>query len=178
MSNQINMENYSSYVEALAREGKDQAFFNSGPNHAAIVMSRMFKYSNNLIRIYCGGFNGAVSNDEEYLSQLQGFLERGGRLHLLVEKDNSNNEMSKIYKVLRRYKNQVDVQYTPLRFVNEETRKPIHFSTGDKKMIRVETGTDDYTAQVNFGSEKDAEYFISAFDKIFNNQENRKIPLA
>lgn len=172
------MTDYIDFVETLARDGQDRVFFNSGPIHAAIVMSRIFKYSHDVIKIYCGGFNGAVSNDEEYLKQLQSYLEKGGKLEILVEADMSQNESSKIYRILRKHKDKVNIKHTPLRFVNEKTRQPIHFTTGDGKMFRLETGTSDYTAQVNFGDTDQAKRLDAAFNEVFNKQQNVAIPLA
>lgn len=155
------MLNYTEFVEKLASQGKDEVFFNSGPEHAAIVMSRIFKYANKEVRILCGGFNGAVSNDEEYLRYLEAFLQKGGKLKILVEEDLSQGQ-SKIFKVLRKHKNNVEIYVTPFRVAVKD--KPIHFAVGDDKMLRLETGTGDYTAQVNFGDAAEANTYIRLFD--------------
>jgi hypothetical protein len=155
------MLNYTEFVEKLASEGTDEIFFNSGPEHAAIVMSRIFKYANSEVRILCGGFNGAVSNDEDYLKYLDGFLQKGGRLKILAEEDLSKTP-SKVFKLLRKHKESVEIYLTPFKVLVKD--KPIHFAIGDDKMLRIETGTDDYTAQVNFGNSAEARDYISMFD--------------
>ena len=161
------MENYLDFVETAAKEGHDKIFFNSGPNHAAIVMSRIFKYSSNVIKIYCGGFNGTVSNDEEYLKYLDIYLHKGGKLEVIVEEDLSNGA-SKIFKILKKYKDNVSIYQTSSRIVDSNTKKPIHFTIGDNKMIRLETDIKDYTAQVNFKNIEQASMLSSVFEKIFN----------
>jgi len=153
--------NYTEFVENLASKGKDEVFFNSGPEHAAIVMSRIFKYSNKEVRILCGGFNGAVSNDEEYLKYLEAFLQRGGRLKILAEEDLSKGA-SKIFKILKKHRQNVELYLTHSRVTLKDT--PVHFAVGDDKMLRLETGTRDYTAQVNFGDASEADIFIRLFD--------------
>lgn len=168
------MQNYINFVELLAREGQDKVFFNSGPNHAAVVMSRIFKYSKETVRIYCGGFNGTVSNDEEYLTYLQCFLERKGKVIILAQNDYTSGP-GKIFKVLNKYKGQVEMYHTPSKVINNVTKKPIHFTVGDHKMLRMETGIEDYTAQVNFGNEKNAKILIDIFNKILVESKNKPL---
>jgi Iap family predicted aminopeptidase len=171
------MQDYGTFVDALAKVREDRTFFNSGPNHAAIVMSRIFKYSDKVVRIFSGGFNGAVSNDSEYLQELEGFLSRGGKVQVVVEKDLSDKESTKIYKVLRKFPDRVAVYQTDLQVLNQETKQPVHFAVGDETMLRVETSTDDYTAQVNFGNVDEAATFIKVFDQLLDASKNGKISL-
>ena len=170
------MENYLDFVESAARDGQDKIFFNSGPNHAAIVMSRIFKYSKEVVKIYCGGFNGTISNDEDYLKYLEVYLFNGGKLEIIVEQNLSNGP-SKIFKVLKKYPNNISIFQTNSRITDSTTMKPIHFTIGDNKMTRVETDTTDYTAQVNFGSQSQAEMLNIVFEKI-NNKPKTPISLA
>ena len=160
------MQHYKDFVETLAKEGQDKLFFNSGPTHAAIVMSRIFKYSSDHVRIFCGGFDGTVSNDESYLNNLQAFLEKGGKVSILATEDKTENESCKIFALLKKYSKQVDMRLTHSKVVDSTTKNPIHFTIGDSRMLRVETGVEDYTAQVNFGNEEKAKMFISIFDNM------------
>jgi len=162
------MQTYIDFVEKLASEGQDEIFFNSGPTHASIVMSRIFKYAKDSVRIFCGGFNGAVSNDDEYLKYLDDFLQKGGKLKVLVEEDLSKGQ-GKIFRVLRNHKANVEVYQTSSRVtMNNGTGQPqrIHFTVGDDKMLRIETGVEDYRAQVNFGNTGEARVFIDLFEKL------------
>jgi hypothetical protein len=172
------MLNYIEFVEKLASEGKDEVFFNSGAEHAAIVMSRIFKYSTNEIRIFCGGFNGAVSNDEEYLKHAESFLQRGGRIVILAEEDLSKGQ-SRIFKLLKKYPENVEMYVTSLKVRMKD--QPIHFAIGDSKMLRIETGISDYTAQVNFGNVAEATSFIDLFDNSLlpkSKERNLRLSLA
>lgn len=165
------MQSYIDYVESLAKSGEDEFFFNSGPDHASIVMSRIFKYSTEEIRIFCGGFNGIVSNDADYLKYLELFLQRGGKLKILAEQDLSKDDSIAIFKVLRKYSANVDMYVTSLRVKKSSTKENIHFAIGDNRMLRVETDIDNYAAQVNFGNSQHADSFISIFDRIFSKQK-------
>ncbi len=166
------MQGYSDYVEKLACFGSDELIFNSGPVHAAIVMSRIFKYSMKEVKIFCGGFNGAVSNDYEYLYFLEEFLKRKGtRLSILAEADLSNNNTSKVYELLKKYSDKVTMYKTPhkVRYsIDNDKIANIHFTVGDNKMLRLETNTDEYIAQVNFGNEDSAGFYKSIFQQIWD----------
>ena len=161
------MQNYINYVESLAISGDDKFFFNSGPNHAAIVMSRIFKYCRDEVRIFCGGFNGSVSNDPDYLKFLDEFLHKGGKLKILAEQDLSQDESLAIFKVLKRHASNVEMFVTKFKVKMNSTNQFIHFTIGDSKMVRVETDTANYTAQVNFGNNKYADSFVRVFENIF-----------
>jgi hypothetical protein len=167
------MQPYTEFVEMMAKAGEDKVFFNSGPNHAAVVMSRIFKYSNDTVRIFNGGFSGVVSNDEEYLCHLDSFLERG-KIRILVENDNSNKD-SQVYKILKRHKDNVEIYRSAYRLVTGEGNRPVHFTIGDQKLLRLETGVDDYTASVNFG--KDAGVYITLFEQLLSDSKDRAIKL-
>lgn len=168
------MQHYIDFVETLAREGQDKVFFNSGPNHAAIVMSRIFKYSREIVRIYCGGFNGTVSNDEEYLEYLYDFLDRGGKIKVLAQEDFTKGP-GKIFRILKKYAGQVEMYKTYSNVVYNATNQPLHFTVGDNKMLRLETGITDYTAQVNFGNEANAKIFIDIFDQILEKSRSEPV---
>lgn len=172
------MKEYLDFVEGLVNRNEDKVFFNSGPIHASIVMSKIFQYANSEVKIFCGGFSGAVSNDPIYLTSLENFLKKDNtKLNILVE-DYSTNKNSKIYSLLKKYISKVKIFETTQRFVNNETKEPIHFTVADDKMIRIETNPSDFTAQVNFNS-TDAKYISNLFDNIFNNPEiNKPISLG
>lgn len=165
------MKEYFNFVENLAKNKENKDFFNSGPIHASIVMSRIFKYSNNEVKIFCGGFTGAVSNDPLYLSTLEEFLEKPEtKMKILVE-DYENNKTSKVYSIFKKYKSKVEIFTTPARVVINDTERPIHFTLGDNKMLRLETNPEDFTAQVNFNS-TDSSSIVSLFDDIYANPAN------
>jgi hypothetical protein len=178
MLHKLNDMNYLDFVEGFAREGKNQVFFNSGPIHAAIVMSRIFKYSKDTVKIYCGGFSGTVSNDERYLKNLQNFLENGGQLKILAERDLSNAGKSKIFPLLRKHSSSVEMYRAQLHVRNIDINKPVHFTIGDNRMIRLETGTDDYTAEVNFGDVDKAKRLSDLFTEVWNASQGNRISLS
>ncbi len=170
------MNEYFDFVENLAKNKEDKMFFNSGPIHASIVMSRIFEYAKDEIKIFCGGFSGAVSNDPLYLNSLERFLKRENtKLKILVE-NYDDHKNSKIYSVLKKYP-KVQILVTSERVKNNVSNKPIHFTIGDNKMLRLETNPDDFTAQVNFNA-SNSEILVNLFNKMYTNNTNIEINLA
>lgn len=170
-----NINDYFAFVDGLASRRENEVFFNSGPVHAAIVMSRIFKHATHEVKIYCGGFNGAVSNDPEYLKYLQVFLSKRGSLKILAQQDLSKKG-AKIFEVLENYST-VDIRLTGETVLHSDTQQPVHFAVGDDKMYRLEVGVEDYTAQVNFGDQQTATEFGRFFDDLFS-RSTHKIALA
>lgn len=167
----LEIKEYTEFVEKLASTSENEVFFNSGPVHAAIVMSRIFKYSEKNVKIFCGGFNGEVSNNDEYLKYLDEFLSKPETsITAIVENDLSKSEDSKIFAVLKNYPKKVNLYHTTRRVWYEsesnDTRKFVHFAIGDDKMLRLETGIDEYIAQVNFGDITDTKEWVDLFDQL------------
>lgn len=158
------IQNYAGFVEVLAREKQNKVFFNSGPNHAAIVLSRIFKYAKNVVKIHCSGFTGTISNDPDYLYYLEDFLKRGGKLVVLAEQDLTNST-AKVFPLLKKYSRQVQYYQTALRVAIPEKGR-VHFAIGDNSMLRIETDTTDFTAQVNFGDKKQAAVYNRLFEEM------------
>lgn len=162
------MANYLHFVEDLAKSSTDEFFFNSGPIHAAIVMSNIFRFSNKIVRIYTGGFNGAISNDKNYRINLEAFLSRdGSKMKILALKDYRKKETCKIFSILDKYIHKVEYKLTDSIVINKDDNTPIHFTIGDEKMTRVELNISNYIAQVNLGNHDFANKYIKTFEEIW-----------
>lgn len=166
------LNEYIEYVEKLASTMENEVFFNSGPTHASIVMSRIFKYSNKTVKIFCGGFNGDVSNDPTYLKYAEEFLNKSDtKLIAIVENDLTANSNSMIFDVLKNYKDKVSIYNTNARIKyssDSNADKFIHFAIGDDKMLRVETGIEEYVAQVNFGDVEETKIYVDLFNQLLD----------
>jgi hypothetical protein len=171
------MTNYFDFVDRLAKAGDNRTFFNSGPMHASIVMSRIFKYAKSEVLIFCGGFSGEVSSDSLYLKNLEYFLNKENTKLKVAVEVYSKNEHSKLHALLRNFLTKVEFYETDSRIINTEKGSRIHFTVADKKMLRIETDVENFTAQVNFNS-PDGEKFGKIFEDIISsNEKTRKIDL-
>lgn len=174
------MKDYFEYVEYLSVNEIDEPFFNSGPFHAAIVMSRIFKSSKD-IKIFSGGFTGEVSNNPMYLSELKNFLSKPtNKLSVIIEdyENNKNNKVYEIFKQFRNLNNNIEIYHTNVKisiYDNGDEGKAIHFTIGDENKIRIETNTSDFTAQANFNSQTSVSPFLKLFNDLLASQSTSPI---
>ena len=99
---------YLEAVEQLARDKVDWIFPNSSDEHAAIVISNIFRYSKDIVRIYDDTLNGDLTADFDsyFVEGMDHFFEQnaptGGRVELLI-RDKVEPE-SELYKRMMFYK--------------------------------------------------------------------------
>lgn len=165
---------YKEFVSELAANKDGKTFFNSGKDHASVVMSNIFKYSNNTIRMHSGNLNGDVCKDSDYISNLDNFLAHDNtKLYLSLDQYDDKKMNREIYTLLkfyqRNYTSKVIVKTTKGYFIDNDTRQKTHFIVGDDSMYRLEYNTSDYQARCSFSNEEDCKVLINLFDTLFNN---------
>ena len=176
---------YRDYISRLAKESKDVVFINSSAQHAAIVLSTIFKNAKDYVKIFAGDLRGDVSCDAEYKLELENFLKRKGRLHIILEKYDDKEPIN-IADIIRYYSipdnNLIEIKYLPndLKLQNQANSyfANIHFCVADDKMFRIETDTQNYLAQGNFNDKETSDMLLKRFDDIFNNAAAQKIDLS
>jgi hypothetical protein len=164
-------EAYKARIENLAANKDGMIFFNSGKEHAAIVMSNIFKYSKSSLKILAGDFNGAVCGNADYITQLKSFLNRKGKLEILMDDYNSekiNNPFAEVIKFYSFFnKDLVSVKKTNGKLIDSETQKPIHLTIGDNDKFRYEYDTNQYSAKCSFNNQTIASTLAGHFDTLF-----------
>jgi len=171
------MNQYREYIKDLAKNDKNVVFYNSGPEHAALVMATIFKNAKDTVRIFAGNFSGEISSQPEYRSTLESFLGKGGKLKVLLEKEklDDGNE-PKLFDILRFYSiinhKNIELRKRAQKVYRvDETKEndshEVHFTVADDKMYRVEDDTKLFTAFGNFNDPEAAKHLISIFDDIF-----------
>ncbi len=94
------MNKYQEYVEYMAKNNVDFLFGNSSSVHAAIVMSTMLKYAERKVLLYVKNLDGSVfDRNPSFENEIENFLDKGGRLTIVVEEDKEYKD-SKIYNKL------------------------------------------------------------------------------
>lgn len=173
------MNDYAKYIQNLAQNDESIIFQNSSSEHASIVMSTIFKYSNENIRILAGNLNGEVSSSENYNKELQSFLNRNGKIRILLDdyNKNINPQTLKILSEAYYYNPElVEIRLSPIKIIGAKTKKNLHFCIGDKKMFRLELDTKKYIANCSLNSVEISGLLIDSFDMLFEN--NKSTPLA
>lgn len=175
------MNQYREYIKDLAKNDKNVVFNNSGPEHAALVMSTIFETAKKRIRILAGSFSGEISKNDEYRRTLEKFLSHGGNVQVLLDKKkfDSLEKEPKIFDILRFYSivnpEQVSIRKYNTPVVRSEKGASdvheVHFTVADDKMYRVEDNIDTFVAFGNFNDEKTAKSLNTIFDNIFTVSE-------
>ena len=171
------MNNYKRFVADLASERSDMTFLNSDKDHAIEVLTQIFKHSNSDVRIFAGSLCSDVGNSLDYIESLSDFIERGGKVHILLNKyDSESAKSSSLFKRLAYYISEnksIIVKQTSSKpyFSNDPEKKEIHFTLGDDKAYRIETDISKRMAECNFNNPMVAKIYIDFFEKLFN-QDN------
>ncbi|MDP1675922.1 MAG: hypothetical protein Q8L88_03575 [Bacteroidota bacterium] len=174
------MEDYIGYIKNLAENKLPTIFYNSGPEHASIVMSNIFQNSKDMIRIFAGNFSGEVSQNERYIESLKSYLNRKGKVHILLD-EYTEDKKPHLFDLLSTYSffnpENIEIKKTNTHVVEEKTKKKIHFTTGDNCMFRLEEDTDKFLAKGSFNNLELTDKLIKYFDQIFNSRDSKSIKL-
>ena len=153
------LKDYESYIESLAREDKDEVFFNSSDSHAQIVLKQIVQSAKNELKIYCGNLCTRVSNDMQYIDALKEFLgRRETKIQVLFADFNDEFYRKPIYKLFSDYKEQVELKKVLSNHIITKDGVPVHFTIGDSKMYRLETDIENKKAIGNFNDESSTSF--------------------
>lgn len=171
------MTNYLRFISTLSAERMNKTFLNSDKEHAIAVLTQIFKQSQSYLRIFAGSLCSEVSTSFEYVEALSEFLERGGKLDILLNEYNPElAKRSNTFKRLAYYISQeksIRIKATSSKpfLSSDPLKKPIHFTVGDENSYRIETDTESRTAECNFNNPDVAKIYLDFFDQRFD-QDN------
>lgn len=183
-ANKRNMNTYKKFVSTLATAHSNRVFLNSDKEHALIVLIELFKNANFKLRIFAGSLCHHVGNTSEYVEALSDFIERGGSVDILLNNFNVDEaKRSNLFKRLAYYASElkpISVKTTSVKpyLANDAEKKPIHFTIGDEISYRIETNTEERTAECNFNNPIVAKGTAEFFDKLFNQAESVTVNLT
>ncbi len=175
---------YRKYLNGLIESNSSELFFNENKEHASAVMACIFRNSKDIVRIMAKSLSGDVSGNDEYRSALFGFLNKGGKLKVLLNgytPDILNT--SKILSVFKAHNslapaNRVVVKNAHgLRFTLSSTGNEAHFTVGDNRLYRVEKDVEKYTAFGSFNDSSACNKLIESFDLAFDSPNHSVIPV-
>ena len=164
---------YKEFVRLMAQTNSDRMFLNSDEEHALEVLVQLIQMSKEKIQIFAGSLCEHIGNKPEYIVALSEFIERGGILNILLNRyDEGKDKNSNLYKRLAYYKangKQIIVKQTNAKpyFSNDQSKKEVHFTVGDKKSYRLETDIEDRKAECNLNNPEIAGMISDFFDKLF-----------
>lgn len=173
------------YEKAVDHYGKnkiDAEFTNKGPEHASIVVSRIFEYAKYSVKIFTGTLNSQVADSPKYMQALHRYVNSGRPLFVIVEEMPQLVDCSNALKFVIESSNNplLNVKYkiaTP-EFIESVSNSfishnPYHFMIADDSIYRVETEREEFKAICNFNDEKITKRLAKTFDAFFNNEDSK-----
>lgn len=179
------IEEYKQFVNRLALMKDSRVFLNSDNQHALIVLIQIFNTAKSIVRIYAGCLSNVVGDNPEYIKALSEFIERGGEVHIMLNKYNEDSaKKSDLYKRLAYYQSinkPVVVKTTTkqaMRTDKSGTRTPIHFTVGDTSCYRIETDIEKRSAECSMNDETNSTALVNFFDVLFKQSDVKDLKLV
>ncbi len=166
------MEKYRQFVSDLAQNDVNEIFMNTDADHALEVFVNIFNNSKTEVRILAGSLSSSLANKPEYIAALSQFIERGGKLFILLNdyKEHKAKE-SNLLKRLAFYILQgkpIIIATTDIKpfFTDDKEKNGVHFTVGDGKSFRIETHTENRSAICNFNDSSMGSNLVKLYEKI------------
>lgn len=160
---------YSEHLFDLAKNKKNEVFYNSSSEHAKVVHQALAKYAEKYIDIYSRSLCSEISNNQEYCQYIREFLKSStdNQIRIILTDYNADEFKEKtIAKTLADFPSQVQ-----LRSYKGEVQyegKPVNFTVTADRAFRLETDIKNYKAFGNFNSPEQAIVLRENFDRLFN----------
>jgi hypothetical protein len=169
---------YTQKIENYALNDISEDFFNSGSEHALIVLKTIAKYARSTIKVLAGNLCTYISSDPEYIKNLRTFLINGGKMQvLLCDYDNGYDHFNKdIFKLFMDFRSNVELKKTSNR-LEIKSGNTVHFTVADSKMYRLETDVINKIARGNFNDRKNSTILEEIFNKVFNSNSSSAISI-
>lgn len=170
------MDEYKNYIADLAESKSSDIFYNSSPDHAAIVMGTIFNNSKSGLRIFAGNMCSEVSTNDYYLDNLSKYLEQGGSVKVLLNDHKENFFQTKVFELLSFHSfinpASVSVKTYSGKVKLTKNDSEVHFTIGSSnsddtvQMYRLEDDIVNYIAYGSFNDSITSTILKTIFDKI------------
>lgn len=168
---------YIAYITKLAKEKRNEEFYNSNSEHAKIVLSAILENASQEVNVCCANLCSDVTNSHEYLTALKAFFEKGGVMNILLFAYNELGLIrSEIYKLFLLYSRQVIIKYTSRRITYEN--KEVHFTVADGIAFRFETDIKNKKARGNFNNPSEGKVLNEVFWDNFTKPESISVHIG
>jgi len=178
------LQEYQKFLESLIKSKETSIFTNGGIDHASVLMSVLFNYTQTKVRMYCRGLYPELTARPRYLDSFKKLLESDKiAIQLLV--DDYDNIDKPAFKALidawreRTNKNKNDksiefkcIQDTDRKNICDElSLDPCNFAVFDDNMFRVEISPEEFKAFGSFNDTEISKKLINLFDTAFENAQ-------
>jgi hypothetical protein len=167
---------YQEYINLMANSNSSEILPNAGAYHAAIVMAKLFEKTKNngSANMIVGSFKGKVSNQSNYLNQLENSIDRNVSFRIIFL-DNPNKN-SKAFTLLNRKKEEgksINFYQASKETKERFAKRGVHFAVFDDDKYRFEKDTENYMAWICFNDQQNA----SSLSSVFEDELKNSIPL-
>jgi len=161
---------YAEEIFKLARERKNEVFYNSSAEHATIVHQALMKNAENYVYIFSSGMCTEISNNEAYCETVRDFLskEKARKIKILLTDYSNEFQQMPIARLLAEYPLQVTIKKYAGNVYYKNS--PVHFTVTDDRAFRLETDIENHMAFGNFNSPTQAVVLKDLFEKTFESQ--------
>jgi hypothetical protein len=164
------LKSYQKLLEESASSESKWPVFNDGKEHAAILMSVIFKNAKDYVYLYSRALSTDLSRFDIYYESLNDCINRGVDIKLLLQ---SQNAFSVDNPSIELIKNKKSENVKILTIEQSEVLKQrlndmdIHFAVSDGKRYRLEYDIRDRKATSSFNDPSVANVLKGAFDAAF-----------
>jgi len=163
---------YQKILEESAQSDSNWPVFNEGKEHAAILMSIIFKQAKDYVYLYCYALSPELSRFDIYYESLNDCINRGVEVKLLLQSPEAFNYTNPSIDIIRKNPDNAKI------LTEEQDKKlkenlndmDIHFAISDDKRYRLEYNKKDRKAISSFNDYSVAKVLKNAFEIAFNNE--------
>jgi len=171
----VDLITYERIVRELASTKSSVVYYNSGNDHATIVLENILLSARKNVKFLTGGFNHLVCEDKDkrFVSALKKFLLNNGKLEVVMNRYlndktayNSVLDVLKQYSSTTQYRQNISVKYLAEEFQYKGFN--VHFAVADSSMYRLEYDTEKFLAEFSFNGTSKCTELESKFKEIFD----------
>lgn len=174
------LKEYKTFLEKLCQSKSSEVFTNGGIDHAAILMSTLFRNTEQSIKMLCAGLKPALITKEPYLSDFTKFLSTPGKsIQIIVGTDEFINETPFQLIIEKLGEPQDHRAQIECRIMDDKGKKQVmdffgsecHFSIFDTQKYRLEVNPEKYQAIGSFNAPDYTKRLTDLFDSIFKSSQ-------
>lgn len=144
---------YEVFVKDLAARQDSKTFSNQSRSHALTILRNVFNTAEKYVDIFSGKLNPSVYNDKKLLESVSAFIEKGGKVNILLQNDISPDRLKDENDFLNlMFKNRVGgcCSVGVVTKGNHLETANVHFLVSDDRTYRVELDIINHTAVCSF----------------------------
>jgi len=166
------LKEYQALLEKSASTDSKWPVFNGGKEHAAILMSIIFKYAKDYVYLYSYSLSPELSRLDIYYESLNECINRGVKVKLLLQSSEAFDKDNPSIDIIRKNPSNI-ILLTEKQDKNLKkslNEMDIHFAVSDNKRYRLEYNIKDRKAISSFNDPSVANTLKNAFESVFSDQ--------